>query len=126
MQQGEKLYVEAVPGMAKIFENNEWHKEGACYDKPDSMFIFAGNPPIKVKKAKAICAECAVIETCLEEEMKRPQTQSLGVRGGLSESERKKLEKTRKRAKADKAKSAQKARRIQEAAEKIRQERDDS
>lgn len=48
--------------------------------------------------AKSVCAGCSVVAECLADELRQPVSSQWGVRGGLSEAERRALLRERRRA----------------------------
>lgn len=78
--------------MAGLRKFEPWMFEGACVDhsRPDIFFPARetdrkGRPARKVLEAKAVCATCPVTAQCLEFAL---ASGSLGIWGGLTESER--------------------------------------
>lgn len=70
-----------------------WRLDAACIGMGDLFFIDRSQP---ARPAKALCAECPVIQECLEYAL----TNSIreGIWGGLSERERRKEKQQRARA----------------------------
>jgi WhiB family redox-sensing transcriptional regulator len=68
----------------------EWLDDAACLTTDPELFFT----PVLENYAKQICAECPVAKLCLQTAL--DQNHDSGVWGGLSESERKLMRKTRK------------------------------
>jgi WhiB family redox-sensing transcriptional regulator len=69
-----------------------WRKEAACRaSSPDLFFPVGtvGTALTEIETAKAVCADCAVREPCLEFALHT--NQEFGVWGGTSEEERRRL-----------------------------------
>ncbi|MBA2279512.1 WhiB family transcriptional regulator [Candidatus Saccharibacteria bacterium] len=62
-----------------------------CIDKPRGLFFPEPGPNLKdrQKLAKAICAECIINDLCLDEALKN--SQNVGIWGGTTKGERKKI-----------------------------------
>lgn len=83
-----KPYVDTLPIAHDIYDytpRKYWMKLGLCYQTWDDRF-FNGR---KDREAIAICDKCPVIKDCLADAV--ADANQFGVRGGLSESSRKKL-----------------------------------
>lgn len=79
-------------------ETRDWWDEAACADVDIKVFFVEKGD--NIRKAKAICAECPVRRTCLEEALKFEEGSirySSGVFGGLSAHERVRLRASRRR-----------------------------
>ena len=74
--------------------NLDWKADGACRDLPTSLF-FPDNDADS-GPALAVCASCPVQEPCLDFALRTRQDD--GVWGGRTETERKRLRRTRKAA----------------------------
>ncbi|MDX2681214.1 MULTISPECIES: WhiB family transcriptional regulator [unclassified Streptomyces] len=71
---------------------DDWRQHAACRrEDPDLFFPIGTSGPalLQTEQAKAVCRRCPVRESCLEWAMETDQT--LGVWGGLSETERRAL-----------------------------------
>lgn len=67
-----------------------WWEKAACVGASLDLFFPRGGDRATVKAAKAYCEECPVIFDCLQDSL----TSGLrweGIRGGLTETERRKL-----------------------------------
>jgi WhiB family redox-sensing transcriptional regulator len=72
----------------------EWRRYASCRDTNPDLFFPVGTtgPAIEqIAAAKAVCAECAAREECLEYALST--NQDSGIWGGTSEEERRKLRK---------------------------------
>lgn len=68
---------------------DDWRTRAACRDEdPDLFFPIGTSGPalLQTERAKAVCRRCPVREQCLDWAM--DSGQSLGVWGGMSETER--------------------------------------
>jgi WhiB family redox-sensing transcriptional regulator len=77
----------------------DWRDKSACLTVDPELFFPVGNtgPALdQIEKAKQICAQCPVIENCLQYAM--DSNQDSGVWGGLSEDERRALKRRAARA----------------------------
>ena len=68
----------------------DWRADANCRDEDPKLF-FPGKGEDN-RPAKAICSGCVVKETCLEEALGRNE---IGIRGGTSERERRRIRKNR-------------------------------
>ena len=74
-----------------MFQRTDWQDNAACRGEPTDMWFPArGEESIY---AKAICNECPVREQCLEYSLEIPNL--IGIWGGLSGKERRKLKHVR-------------------------------
>lgn len=81
--------------LQRLLEHEEWYIAAACSgENPEWWYAEKLNDP-NIPKAKAICADCAVQELCLETALARRERH--GIWGGLTVAERKKLEARRRR-----------------------------
>lgn len=72
----------------------EWKNEAACAGLPEDWFF--ADDAFRQRKAKAVCAECPVLEQCREEAMaqtrrmaaRRELSYDYGVFGGMSQDDR--------------------------------------
>jgi len=69
----------------------EWQTRAACRGMADSLFFHPWGErgpgrDRRIKRAKEICAQCPVIDTCRQHALQTHET--FGVWGGLSEEER--------------------------------------
>ncbi|MDY2941162.1 MAG: WhiB family transcriptional regulator [Varibaculum sp.] len=77
----------------------DWRSKAACLSVDPELFFPIGNtgPAIaQTERAKAVCATCDVIETCLTWAL--DNNQDAGVWGGTSEDERRALKRRKARA----------------------------
>ncbi|MDU0968412.1 MAG: WhiB family transcriptional regulator [Actinomycetaceae bacterium] len=77
----------------------DWRSTAACLTEDPELFFPIGNtgPAIaQAERAKAVCATCEVVETCLTWAL--DNNQDAGVWGGMSEDERRSLKRRRARA----------------------------
>lgn len=65
-----------------------WQQQAACIDQPLNLFFPAPGEHDKVKKAKAICNGCAVIEQCAAYALSFPDRALAGIWGGMTERDR--------------------------------------
>lgn len=67
-----------------------WQTQAACSTAdPDLFFPDADTPAERIEEAKRICDGCPVKQTCLEDAIKRGETE--GICGGLTHAERNRL-----------------------------------
>lgn len=72
--------------------SSRWHSQAACRDVDPELFFPTGETApaiVRTEEAKAVCARCPVLDTCLRWAMDNGLED--GVWGGLSESERRNL-----------------------------------
>jgi len=81
--QGEELFGFARPA---------WQQQGACRGLDPNLFFPERGE--SVKEAKAVCAPCPVRAECLDYALENHE--ALGISGGLSGRERRKLGRTRR------------------------------
>ena len=77
----------------------DWRDKSACLTVDPELFFPVGNtgPALdQIEKAKQVCAQCPVIENCLQYAIE--SNQDSGVWGGLSEDERRALKRRAARA----------------------------
>ncbi|RVW09365.1 WhiB family transcriptional regulator [Prescottella agglutinans] len=79
------------PNLAPLADTWEWQQHGSCQGMNESIFFpptgERGNARMmRERRAKAICASCPVLNTCLEHSLAVPEP--FGVWGGVGESER--------------------------------------
>src|SRR5690625_7225018 len=77
----------------------DWRSQAACLDEDPELFFPIGNTGpalMQIDEAKAQCQRCPVMETCLKWALETGQ--GAGVWGGLSEDERRALQRRRARA----------------------------
>jgi WhiB family redox-sensing transcriptional regulator len=72
----------------------EWADAGACVDMPSSMFFPIRQGPAD-RRAKAVCAGCAVKVQCLEYALDYPAHYDYGIFGGTNAKERRVLRRGR-------------------------------
>jgi WhiB family redox-sensing transcriptional regulator len=90
--------LKCVPTMTKE-THMDWREKSACLTVDPELFFPVGNtgPALdQIEKAKQVCAQCPVIENCLQYAM--DSNQDSGVWGGLSEDERRALKRRAARA----------------------------
>lgn len=74
-----------------------WLSRAACFGMPVAIFFPEQHDTEKVRKAKAICAQCPVSDDCLEEALATPQEDDLfGIYAGTSPKARRRLRGERK------------------------------
>lgn len=66
-------------------ERPAWHEQAAC--RGESWLMF-DDDPASILAAKELCVTCLVSAECLSEALAGPVAWDLGVRGGLSEAQR--------------------------------------
>lgn len=74
----------------------DWRKKAACLDEDPELFFAIGTTGRaldQIEEAKAVCAQCPVIQECLEWAL--DTNQDAGVWGGKSEEERRTLRRKR-------------------------------
>ena len=79
----------------------DWRHRAACRDEDPELFFPIGNTGpalVQIEEAKAVCRRCAVIDECLRWALDTGQDS--GVWGGLSEDERRALERRNARLRA--------------------------
>ena len=77
-------------------EDEPWRLAAACRGLLGAVDFWPDEfRSTEVAPAKAVCAQCAVREECLERALRRPEH---GVWGGLTASERAKVRRNRRRA----------------------------
>lgn len=77
----------------------DWRHRAACLTEDPELFFPIGNTGpavVQIDAAKAVCAACPVVDTCLKWAMEN--NQDSGVWGGLSEDERRALKRRAARA----------------------------
>ncbi len=77
----------------------DWRDKAACLTVDPELFFPVGNtgPALdQIEKAKQVCAQCPVVENCLQYAIE--SNQDSGVWGGLSEDERRALKRRAARA----------------------------
>lgn len=77
-----------------------WLQDGLCKGDDAERWIAPGDLPT-TKKLKAVCDECPVREPCLEYALELPERETMGVWGGTSERERRKIRMNRNRRRRD-------------------------
>lgn len=83
------VYMKDVPGALTDFWN--WQSQGLCNSMDSDLFFHpegerGGPRRRRIERAKAICAQCPVIEQCRTYALANHE--AYGVWGGLSEEER--------------------------------------
>lgn len=79
--------------MSRPAHDRRWRDVAACRGMQTNIF-FPGRGG-RVDRAKRICARCPSLGFCLADALADPAREDLGVRGGLSEQERKALRRKR-------------------------------
>lgn len=75
-------------GIASVPADAEWQERGLCKESdPEIFFPEKGG---STREAKAVCLRCPVRDNCLEEAL--AQDERFGIWGGLSERERRRLQ----------------------------------
>ncbi len=87
--------------VADVVEELEWQEEAACNSYPNVVFFGEeGESELerqaRERRAKAVCRQCPVLESCLEFAMET--NQKYGIWGGLTDKERASLKRRRARA----------------------------
>ena len=72
-----------------------WRDHGGCRGLDPEIFYPPEDDEVAAEPAKAICAVCPVRETCLEYALTRRE--KIGVWGGMTERERRRLIRQRRR-----------------------------
>lgn len=72
-----------------------WQDRAACKGLDPSVFYPADDDPEAVEIAKQICAQCPVLELCLEHALAGREKN--GVWGGCTEAERRRIQRRRRR-----------------------------
>ncbi len=72
-----------------------WRERGRCLGLDPEIFYPPEDDEAAAEPAKAICAVCPVREACLEHALTRRE--KIGVWGGLTERERRRLIRQRRR-----------------------------
>ena len=70
----------------------DWRQNAACREEDPELFFpisERGPLPLQVEAAKDVCRRCPVMETCLQWAMETGQ--GFGVWGGMTEDERRAL-----------------------------------
>lgn len=70
-------------------DSQMWRKQAACIDLGSAEFFLAGDDLEGMRRAQEICASCPVREPCLEFAL--ATNQSLGIWGGTTPNERRRL-----------------------------------
>jgi WhiB family redox-sensing transcriptional regulator len=84
-----------------VDERMEWLRSARCLDEDPELFFPVGTTAparAQVERAKSICRACPVIEACLEWSL--ATAQDAGIWGGLSEEERRRIRRARRRSAA--------------------------
>ncbi|MFT4532355.1 MAG: WhiB family redox-sensing transcriptional regulator [Candidatus Saccharimonadales bacterium] len=86
-------------GETKVSKDVEpWQAQGACLGMPPEMFMPERGDKATEKAAKAVCRTCVVKDDCLESAINPGTIERIGVRGGFTEFERRKIIKERNKA----------------------------
>lgn len=70
-------------------DDQTWRLDAACVDLSSEGFFLAGDDLKGMRSAQAVCAECPVVAECLEFAL--ASNQSLGIWGGTTPNERRRL-----------------------------------
>ncbi|UCG41060.1 MAG: WhiB family transcriptional regulator [Acidimicrobiia bacterium] len=70
-------------------DDQAWRLEAACADLTSEEFFLAGDDLEGMRRAQAVCAGCPVKAECLEFAL--ASNQSLGIWGGTTPNERRRL-----------------------------------
>lgn len=89
---GRLLADRSHPNAFQAEEDDTWRLDAACIDQADLFFIDRGGSP---NPAKRLCGECPVIDQCLDYAL--TSSLRLGIWGGLTERERRKVKIERRR-----------------------------
>lgn len=87
-----------------MLDDEDWKLEAACRTKPTSMFYperpshGLPAPMAEIRAALEVCARCPVTMICLEYALQRKE---VGIWGGTTENERRKMKSRRNRGHAD-------------------------
>ena len=73
----------------------DWMKNGSCLGMTDGTMFPNYDDAEGIEAAKEVCQGCPVINACVEDALEKRE--KFGVRGGLSELERSKVLRQRKR-----------------------------
>ena len=69
----------------------DWRDDALCREVSLDLFFPGKGDP--VQPAKRICRNCEVRQDCLDDALSFPAREDQGIRGGLSERERRRLRK---------------------------------
>lgn len=83
--QDDSLQADDLPALVATRE--DWTKRGAC--RGMTLDVFFTERGESTKQAKALCAECPVVNECLDYALRTGQ--KFGIWGGTSEKERKRM-----------------------------------
>lgn len=72
-----------------------WIEKANCLTEDPDLFFPGQTEHVKLAKAKLVCGECAVREECLKWAF--DSDQRFGVLGGMSEQERERITRRRRR-----------------------------
>lgn len=75
--------------------NHPWRSKAACQGLDPAIFYPSSEDDLDAAPAKAVCAECAVREACLEYALAVREKD--GVWGGATERERRRMIRQRRR-----------------------------
>ncbi|MGV9002096.1 MAG: WhiB family transcriptional regulator [Candidatus Saccharimonadaceae bacterium] len=76
----------------------DWRNRAACLTEDPELFFPIGNKGVallQIEQAKKICSQCKVIEQCLQQALGNGE--DFGVWGGLSEDERRAINRKTRR-----------------------------
>lgn len=78
-----------------------WREQAACLGLDHRIFFpeysVGSGASITYEPARKICHDCPVAEECLEDALRRPRSEDLGVRGGFTSQERQNIRWNRNR-----------------------------
>jgi len=83
---------DALSELCELTRRPAWHRDAACRGHTDLFFPIRGQA---TEPAKAICATCLVRDECLAAALEMGDGGPVGVWGGMSARERKKLRQPR-------------------------------
>lgn len=75
--------------------NHTWRAQAACTGIDPDIFYPASEDDIDAESAKSVCAECVVVESCLEHALAFREKD--GIWGGATERERRRMIRQRRR-----------------------------
>ena len=78
-----------LPSLEEFLARPAWHSLAACADEPRSTFFLARGED--ASRAKAICAGCEVRSECLDYALGFPERDLVGIWGGATGQERRRL-----------------------------------
>ncbi len=73
----------------------DWRAQGSCRGKSIGLFFADEDDFFSEREAKKVCASCAVREQCLEQAL--ADREKVGIWGGFSPTERRRMLRRRRR-----------------------------